>query len=294
MTFPFLQLLFNSLIIGSIYALVATGFSLIYSTNRFLHFAHGASVVIASYAVYSFFTLWNIPFIISAILTLGVAALAGYIMFKLVYQPLQRKKSSTVILLIASIGMLILFENLILLIFGADVKAIGLIEVAKGVEIGSAIITPLQMVLVGTSIVLFGALYVFMNKTKLGRDLRAVSDNKELAAIMGLNTARLMTIAIIIGSILAGVAGILIGLEQNMEPTMGTNLMVKGFSGAVIGGIFSVPGSILGSYIVGAAENFGIWWLPSGYKDAITFILLFLFLIFRPTGIWGIDKGVKG
>ena len=294
MAFPFLQLLFNSLIIGSIYALVATGFSLIYSTNRFMHFAHGASVVIASYAVYTFFTLWKVPFVISTILTIAVAALAGYVMFKLVYQPLQKKKSSTVILLIASIGMLILFENLILLLFGADVKAIGLIEVAKGVEIGSAIITPLQMVLVATSAILFVALYVFMNKTKLGRNLRAVSDNKELAAIVGLNTARLMTIAIIIGSILAGVAGILIGLEQNMEPTMGTNLMVKGFSGAVIGGIFSVPGSILGSYIVGAAENFGIWWLPSGYKDAITFILLFLFLIFRPTGIWGVDKGVKG
>ena len=259
-----------------------------------MHFAHGASVVIASYAVYTFFTLWKVPFVISTILTIAVAALAGYVMFKLVYQPLQKKKSSTVILLIASIGMLILFENLILLLFGADVKAIGLIEVAKGVEIGSAIITPLQMVLVATSAILFVALYVFMNKTKLGRNLRAVSDNKELAAIVGLNTARLMTIAIIIGSILAGVAGILIGLEQNMEPTMGTNLMVKGFSGAVIGGIFSVPGSILGSYIVGAAENFGIWWLPSGYKDAITFILLFLFLIFRPTGIWGVDKGVKG
>jgi branched-chain amino acid transport system permease protein len=294
MAFPFLQLLFNSLIIGSIYALVATGFSLIYSTNRFLHFAHGSSVAIASYATYSFFTVLHIPFIISIILTLGVAALSGYIMFKFVYQPLQKRKSSSVILLIASVGMLILFENLILLFYGADVKAIGLIPVAKGLQIGSAVVTPLQLILIATSIISFIALYFFMNRTKLGRNLRAVSDNKELAAIMGLNTARLMTIAIIIGSLLAGVAGVLIGLEQNMEPTMGTQLMVKGFSGAVIGGIFSVPGAILGSYIVGIAENFGIWWLPSGYKDAITFILLFLFLIFRPTGIWGIDKGVKG
>ncbi|MEK6950613.1 MAG: branched-chain amino acid ABC transporter permease [Nanoarchaeota archaeon] len=294
MPFPFLQLLFNSLIIGSVYALVAVGFSLIYSTNRFMHFAHGASVVIAGYSLFSFFTILGIPFALSSLLTLLLSAVVGYGMFKFVYQPLQNKKSSTVILLIASIAILILVENLVLLFYGAGVRSIGLLETAKGIAVGSANITPLQIILILISMILLLSLYLFLNKSRLGRDLRAVADNKELAAIMGLNTEKLLAISFIIGSALAGIAGILIGLEQNLDPTMGTSLMVKGFSGAVIGGIYSVLGSVLGSYIVGLVENFGSWYLPSGFKDAITFTLLFLFLLFRPVGLLGIEKGVKG
>lgn len=293
MPFPFLQLLINSLIAGSIYALVAVGFSLIYTTNNFMHFAHGSTIAIAAYSLFLFFTLLHIPFVMACLLTITVSTLMGYGMQKLIYSPLQKKKSSTVILLIASIGLLILVENLLLLIFGAEVKTIGLIETAKGIEIANAVITPLQIILILISVLILLSLYFFMNKTKIGRDLRAVSNNKELASIMGLNTNKLMSLAFILGSLLAGIAGILIALEQNADPTMGTSLMVKGFSGAVIGGITSVPGSIVGSYIVGIAENFGTWYLPSGWKDAITFMLLFFFLLFWPIGLFGVEKGVK-
>ncbi|MBI2669435.1 branched-chain amino acid ABC transporter permease [Candidatus Woesearchaeota archaeon] len=293
MTFPFLQLLFNSLIIGSIYALVAVGFSLIYSTNRFMHFAHGASVVIAGYALFTFFHLLHLHLIISILLTLAITMSIGYLMHLCIYKPLQQRKSSTVILLISSIALLILAENLILLFYGADVKSIGLIPPRTGISIGDANITVLQIFLIVISVILLIFLYLFLRHTRLGRNLRAVADNKELAAIMGLNTSRLLAFSFVIGSLLAGIAGILIGLEQNLNPMMGTSLMIKGFSGAVIGGIFSVPGSILGSYIVGGAENFGTWYLPSGYKDAITFTLLFLFLLFKPAGLFGMEKGVK-
>jgi len=124
-------------------------------------------------------------------------------------------------------------------------------------------------------------------------NMRAVADNKELASIVGIDHRRVSDYAFFIGSSLAGIAGILIGLEQNLEPVMGTSLMIKGFTGAIIGGITSVPASIIGSYLLGLVENFGIWYLPSGYKDAIAFTLLFLFLLFRPSGMFGIDKGVK-
>ena len=123
--------------------------------------------------------------------------------------------------------------------------------------------------------------------------MRAVADNPELASIVGIHSRRISDLSFIIGSGLAGVAGILIGLEQNLEPTMGTMLIIKGFTGAVIGGVTSVPASIIGSYLLGFVENFGIWYLPSGYKDAIAFILLFIFLLAKPTGIFGINKGVK-
>ena len=143
------------------------------------------------------------------------------------------------------------------------------------------------------SIILVFFLYWFMKHTKLGRDMRAVADNKELASIVGINYRRVADYSFLIGSFLAGLAGILIGMEQNLQPVMGTNLIIKGFTGAIIGGITSVPGAIVGSYILGFAENYGIWFLPSGYKDAIAFGLLFIFLLFKPSGLFGMDKGVK-
>lgn len=289
----FTQLLVNGLIAGAIYALVASGFSLIYSTNKFMHFAHGISVVVSAYILYTLFSLLGIPFYISCLLTIILAGLFGLLMNRFIYIPLQNKNASNVILLIASLAILILFQNLIQLIFDADVKNIGYLKVIAGFNLFGAIITPLQVVIVFTSLIFFFLLYVFMKYTKIGIKMRAVSANKELASIVGINHKRISDYSFIIGSALAGIAGILIGLEQNINPTMGTNLMIKGFIGAIIGGINSVPGAVAGSFLLGLAENLGVWFLPSGYKDAIAFILLFIFLLFRPTGIFGSEQGVK-
>lgn len=288
----FMQLTINGLIAGSIYALVASGFSLIYGTNKFMHFAHGISVVIASYILYSTFTLSGIPFFLSILITLTLSGLFGLGMYRLIYLPLQKRKASNVILLMASFAILILFQNLIQAIYGADVKTVGYIEVSKGISFLGAIITPLQIVIIFSSLALFFGLYVFMKKTKLGRDMRAVADDKELASIVGINERRVSDYSFIIGAVLAGIAGILIGLEQNLVPGMGMMLIIRGFTGAVIGGIAYVPASILGSYLLGFAENYGIWFLPSGYKDAITFILLFIFLLFKPNGLFSLKRRV--
>jgi branched-chain amino acid transport system permease protein len=129
-----------------------------------------------------------------------------------------------------------------------------------------------------------------MKKTKIGKAMRAVSDNKDVAEILGISSEKIYNWSFIIGSAIAGIAGILISLEQSLEPTMGTGLIIKGFTAAIIGGIGSIPGAILGAFLLGFAENFGIWYLPSGYKDAIAFVLLFLFLLFRPNGILGIKR----
>jgi len=289
----FNQLFVNGIIAGSIYALVASGFSLIYSTNRFVHFAHGAVAAIGAYFLFTFFSLWGLNFYLAGFLTVIATACVGALVFAAVYHPLMRRKSSAAILLIAGLGLSILLDNILLLIFGADVKTIGFFTVNKGVEIFGAIITPLQIVIVVTSFVLLIVLWLFVYKTKFGRIIRAVADNPELARITGINTRLVQYVGFMIGSAMAGVAGILIGMEQNLEPTMGVNLIVKGFTGAVIGGVTSLPGSVLGSYLLGLVENFGIWYLPSGYKDAIAFTLLLLFLLVKPTGILGINKGVR-
>jgi len=211
----------------------------------------------------------------------------------LVYERLRQRQASSVILLIASVALLFLLESLILMFFGADVKTIGYIKVAKGLEFFGAIITPLQIVIIAVSVILLALLFFLMKKTKMGKAMRAVADNKEVAEIVGISAKKVYYWSLSLGSAIAGIAGILVGLEQNLNPTMGTGLIIKGFTGAVIGGIGSVPGAIFGSFVLGLAENFGIWWLPSGYKDAIAFVILFIFLLFLPRGILGVKRSTK-
>ncbi len=286
----FSQLFINGLIAGAIYALVASGFSLIYSTCKFIHFAHGAVVAVTAYILYLFFSLLGLNFWLAVILTIIFAGFFGWLINKILYKKLRKRKASNVILLIASVGLLILLESLILLFFGADVKTIGFIKIAKGLEFLGAIITPLQIVIIISSFVLLFLLFFFTKKSKIGKAMRAVADNRDVAEIVGISAEKMFSWSFIIGSAIAGIAGILVGLEQNLEPTMGTNLIIKGFTGAIIGGIGSVPGAILGSFLLGFSENFGIWFLPSGYKDAIAFIILFVFLLARPQGILGRKK----
>jgi branched-chain amino acid transport system permease protein len=286
------QLIVNGLIAGAIYALVASGFSLIYSTCKFVHFAHGAVIAFSAYFLYFLFSMLGLNFGFAVVLAILFASVFGYGM-NLIYKQFRKRKASSVILLIASFALLILVESLILILFGADVKTIGYIKIAKGLEVFGAIITPLQIVIVIASIILLFLLFFFMKKTKIGKAMRAVSDNKDVAEVVGISSEKIYSYSFVIGSAIAGIAAILVGLEQNLEPMMGTNLMIKGFTAAIIGGIGSVPGAILGSFLLGFVENFGIWFLPSGYKDAIAFIILFIFLLFKPKGILGIKRSVE-
>ena len=285
-----IQLLINGLIAGAIYALVASGFSLIYAVCRFVNFAHGATIAFSAYFLYYLFSILGLNFWAAVIFTIVFAAAFGLLTNIVVYKALRKRKASTVIMLIASFALLIFLESLILILFGADVKTIGYIKVEKGLEFFGAIITPLQIVIIVVSVLLLLVFFLYMKKTRIGKAMRAVADNKDVAEIVGISSEGIYNWSFAIGSAVAGVAGILVGLEQNLEPTMGTNLIIKAFTASVIGGIGSVPGAILGAFLLGLAENFGIWFLPSGYKDAIAFIILFIFLLFRPQGILGKRK----
>jgi branched-chain amino acid transport system permease protein len=281
------QIIINSLIAGAIYSLVASGFSLIYSTSKFIHIAHGVVVVFSGYLIYWFYSVLNFNFWIASLLAIIIGAFLGWLINFFVYKPLRKRRAGSAILLVASIALLIMLESLILILFGADVKTIGFIEISKGLEILGIVITPLQLLIIFVSVILLILLFLFMKKTKLGKAMRAVADNKDVAGIIGISAEKIYSWSFIIGSAIAGIAGILVGLEQNLEPTMGTNLVIRGFTGAVIGGIGSVPGAIIGSFLLGLVENVGIWFLPSGYKDAIAFTILFILLLFRHQGILG-------
>jgi len=278
------QLILNGIIAGAIYALVASGFSLIYSVTKFMHLAHGAVLALGAYLLYTFSAGMN--FWLAVILTLICTSFAGVLIDWLVYRPLRKRKASGAVLLIASIAVLILVNSLILALWGADVKTVPTRNPVF--DVIGARITLIQIIIIIVSVVLLFALWFLMKRTKLGKAMRAVADNKEVAQTVGINPERIYTYTFAIGSFLAGVAGILIGIEQNLYPIMGLSLIIKGFTGAVIGSLASVPGSVLGSLILGLVENIGIWWLPSGYKDAIAFVLLFIFLLFKPSGLLGV------
>ena len=230
MTSIFLQLLINGVIAGAIYALVASGFSLIYSTNKFVHFAHGGVIALSAYFLFWLFSSLGLNFVVAILLTVLFSALLGYLLNKFFYKPFRAKKASDSILLVSSIALLILLESVALLLFGADVKTIDLIKTSKGIEIAGAIITPLQLVIVFISVVLFFGLYLLMKKTKIGKAMRAVADNKDVAEIIGISSEKIYSWSFVIGSAIAGIAAILISLEQNITPTIGTNLMINGFT----------------------------------------------------------------
>ena len=184
--------------------------------------------------------------------------------------------------------MFIFIQNLLQLLYGAQILVLRTGPVVEGHHVLGAVITDTQILILAVSIVLSVALWLFVQRTKLGKAMRAVADDPVAASIVGINPEKVIMAVFFIGSALAGAAGILISLETNIEPTIGFNAILKGIIASIIGGIGSIPGAVLGGYFLGLAENLGIWKIQSGWKDAIAFAILIVFLLFRPGGIMGI------
>jgi branched-chain amino acid transport system permease protein len=191
------------------------------------------------------------------------------------------------IFLLASFGVFILLQNLIQLIYGAQILTLRTGPVKEGHQIFGAVITNIQIMILVVSCLLFVILWLFIQKTKIGKAMRAVSDDPITASVVGIHPEKTIFASFAIGSVLAGIAGILISLETNIEPTMGFNALLKGIIASIIGGIGSIPGAMLGGFFLGIAENLGIWKIQAGWKDCIAFVILIIFLLFRPGGILG-------
>ena len=284
-----LQLLVNGLITGAVYALVASGFSLTYSVCKFMNFAHGAFIASSGYLFFFFYSRVGVHLWLSAALAISLASASGYLLDR-VYSQMRRRGASSVVLLIGSFAALIIFNSMILMMFGADLKTVDAMRAGKGIGIFNIIITPLQASIIGTSLAIFILLSFFLKKTRMGLAMRAVSDNKQMAEILGISSERIYALTFMLAAAIAGIGGILISLEQGIDPNMGNELVVKGFAASVVGGIGSVPGAVIGSFVLGLTENLGVFLFPSQYKDLISFWLLIMFLIFRPRGIMGVGR----
>lgn len=278
----------NGIIAGSIYTLIALGFAAIYKIVKFFHFAHGVVYAAGAYLGYTFFILLNINPFICFILSVVLAALLGSSIDRFIYSPLRKHKASNMTFLLASFGVFIFFQNLIQLIFGPQILTLRTGPVVEGHHFLGAVITNNQILIIASSLILFLFAWLLIQKTKLGKAIRAVADDAMGARVSGINSEKIIAAVFAIGSALAGAAGILISLETNIEPTMGLNAILKGIIASIIGGVGSIPGALLGGLFLGLAENLGIWHIQAGWKDAIAFGILILFLLFRPSGIMGV------
>jgi len=281
------QLLLNGIIAGSIYALIAIGFTVIYRTVKFFHFAHGIVYTAGAYFAYTLIISLHLNFALSFFLAIALAAILGVAIDRLVYYPLRQQKASNLIFLLASFGVVIFIQNLIQLIYGAQILTIRTGPIKEGHHFLGAVITDIQILILAVSIILMIFLWLFIQKTKLGKAMRAVSDDPIAANVVGINPERIILTSFAIGSALAGAAGILISFETNIEPTMGFSALLKGIIASIIGGIGSIPGAVLGGFFLGLAENFGIWKISAGWKDCIAFAILIIFLLLKPRGILG-------
>ena len=216
-----------------------------------------------------------------------LAAILGVAIDRIIYLPLRRSAAPALVFLIASFGVFIFIQNLLQLLYGAQILTLRTGPVVEGYEILSAVITPIQVLILFASLIIFALLWVIVERTKIGKAIRAVADDPIGASVSGIYPEKVVLYAFGIGSALAGMAGVLISLETNIEPTMGMNAILKGIIASIIGGIGSIPGALLGGFFLGVVENLGIWKIQAGWKDTISFGVLIVFLLLRPQGILG-------
>jgi branched-chain amino acid transport system permease protein len=290
-----LQHLINGLTLGAIYSLIALGYTMVYGILKFINFAHGEILMAGTYAGYYFYfflydstkgTTYTIGIFIAALLiAMAASALLGVLIEKIAYKPL--RKAPRLAPLLSAIGVSIILANLAALFFGTKSKKFEYPFDNSAMQIGGSSITPNQLMILAVGLIMMAGLKLFVDRTRLGKAMRATSQNQPVAALMGINVNLIISLTFAIGSALAAVAGVLIALEYKVYPTMGTMAGLKAFIAAVVGGIGNISGAMLGGIILGLLETFGvvILGIPQGLKDTIAFSVLILILLLRPSGI---------
>ncbi|RPI16842.1 MAG: branched-chain amino acid ABC transporter permease [Ignavibacteriae bacterium] len=293
----FIQQLFNGLSLGSIYALIALGYTMIYGILRFINFAHGDVFMIGAFSGYYLAILFGFSTsstdisllygLAILLLSMFICAVLGFTIEKLAYKPLRSSPKLTI--LITAIGVSLFLEYTGQLVFGADPKSFPtLIENKPVIQAGGAVIFSNPLVVLITAIVLMVILRLIVMKTKIGTAMRAVSFNMTAASLMGININKIISFTFIVGSSLAAAAGILFGLNYpKIDPLIGILYGLKAFVAAVLGGIGNIAGAALGGMIIGLVETFVSGYISSTYRDAIAFGILIIILLFKPTGLLG-------
>ena len=292
MLINFIEQLINGLRTGSIYALIAIGYTMVYGIAKMINFAHGDIIMVGAYALYFSISVLGLPVPVALLLTVIVCSVLGVLIEKIAYKPL--RKAQPLAVLITAIGMSFFLQSSSLLIFGSTPIPFQSVIPNENIKVGPVIISSITLVTLVVTAVAMILLTLFINKTKLGSAMRAVSEDKGAAELMGINVNSTISMAFAIGSALAAVAGILyISQYQSMKPTLGALPGIKAFVAAVLGGIGSIPGAMLGGILLGLIESVSKAYISTELADAIVFGVLIVVLLFRPSGLLGKKKIVK-
>ena len=282
----FVQTLISGLSLGSIYALIALGYTMVYGIAKMLNFAHGDVIMVGAYAVIVAVAQLGLPPVLAILIAIVLCAVLGVVIERLAYKPLRQAQPLTV--LITAIGVSYLLQNLALLIFGSEQKAFPTIINLGVIHLGPVAVDGITLLTLVLTAVIMIVLTLFINKTKLGKAMRAVSEDKEAAGLMGISTNRTITITFAIGSALAAIASIFYGATYvYIKPTTGAMPGIKAFTAAVFGGIGSIPGAMLGGVLLGLIEQFSKTYISTLWADAIVFGVLVIVLVVKPTGLLG-------
>ena len=286
----FLQQLANGLILGSVYALLALGYTMVYGIIKLINFAHGDIYMIGAFMGYYLINALHLNFFVALILSMVGTAILGVVIEFLAYRPL--RNSTRIAALITAIGVSFLLEYGMVFFVGANTRSFPQVIKTVRYTLGPISISNIQLMILGISILLMVGLQFIVQKTKMGKAMRAVSVDSDAAQLMGINVNRTISFTFALGSALAGAAGVLIALYYNsLEPLMGMTPGIKSFVAAVLGGIGIIPGAALGGFVIGLLETFATAVELSDFRDAIVYAILIIILLVRPAGILG--KNVK-
>lgn len=287
-----IEQLLNGLRTGSIYALIALGYTMVYGIAKMINFAHGDIIMVGAYSLYVFIGVLGVPIPIAILLSIGVCALAGVVIERIAYKPLRKAPSLAV--LITAIGVSYFLQSAALLIFSATPIPFKSIITIPSLKVGSVTIPGITLVTLVVTFIIMVALTLFINKTKTGNAMRAVSEDKGAAELMGINVNGTISLTFAIGSGLAAIAGVLFICQyQSITPTLGALPGIKAFVAAVLGGIGSVPGAMLGGILLGIIESLSKAYISTQLADAIVFGVLAIVLLVKPTGLLGKRKNEK-
>ena len=285
-----LQQLVNGLILGSIYALLALGYTMVYGIIRLINFAHGDLYMMGAFIGYYLINQFQLNFFVALVLSMALTAALGVLIEFLAYRPL--RNSTRIAALITAIGVSFLLEYGMVYLVSANVRPFPQALQTVKYDLGPISVTNIQLIILSVSVLLMVLLQFIVKKTKMGKAMRAVSVDSDAAQLMGINVNSTISFTFALGSALAGAAGVLIGLYYNsIDPLMGMVPGIKAFVAAVLGGIGLIPGAALGGFIIGLLETFSVSIGLSSYRDAVVYGILILILLFRPAGILG--KNVK-
>ena len=282
----FIQTLISGLSLGSIYALIALGYTMVYGIAKMLNFAHGDVIMVGAYMVITTVFRMHGPPLIAVVLSVIICAVLGVLIEFLAYRPL--RKAPALAVLITAIGVSYLLQNLALLIFGSEQQSFPTILSLPSFEIRGVTVDGITLATLAVTAVIMIALTLFINKTKMGKAMRAVSEDKEAAELMGISVNKTISITFAIGSALAAVASVFYGAAYTyITPTTGSMPGIKAFTAAVFGGIGSIPGAMLGGILLGLIEQLSKTYISTLWADAIVFGVLVLILVVKPTGLLG-------